>query len=147
MIDVDQLAAIAAELAIRVRDDTPADNGRWLSEQLPDPDDRWALCFVLAAAIPDDRPWAALTAWARIREHTETAQTDPGDQVDEGEVLRPPPSSRPRPPREVADLQPCGTPAAAARHRYHGEELCSPCRLHEQIRDRIRKAESRRADA
>lgn len=61
----DQLAEIAAELACRVRDDDPAANSRWLAAVLPDPADRWALCFVLAAAIPDDRPWMALTAWAR----------------------------------------------------------------------------------
>lgn len=132
----DQLAAIAAELAVRVRDDNRDANGAWLAAQLPDPADWFQLAFVLAAAIPDDRSWTALTAWAWA------TRPDP-DQVDEGEVLRPAESSRPGRPGQTAELQPCGTPAAAARHRYHGEELCTVCRLHEQIRDRVRKAESR----
>ena len=132
----DQLAQVAAGLACRVRDETPADNLAWLDQQIPDPTDRRDLLFVLAAAIPDDRSWTALTAWAWA------TRPDP-DQVDEGEVLRPAESSRPGRPGQTAELQPCGTPAAAARHRYHGEELCTVCRLHEQIRDRVRKAESR----
>jgi hypothetical protein len=136
--DPDRLAEIAVELAVRIRDDDPEANGRWLRAQLPDSADWFRLAFVLAAAVPDDRPWLALTAWKWAR----TEQAAP-DLVDEGEVLRPAKSSRPgeaKPPRE---LQPCGTEAAAARHRYHGEDLCEACRLHERIRDRIRKANQR----
>jgi hypothetical protein len=133
VIDVDQLAAIAAELAVRVRDETPDANAAWLAAELPDPADWFRLAFVLAAAIPDDRSWTALTAWAWA------TKPDP-DIVDEGEVLRPAKSAR---PGAGKPLEPCGTPAAAARHRYHGEDLCTACRLHEQIRDRVRKAESR----
>ena len=109
MTDPDLLAAIACELAQRVRDDGPEDNGRWLAGILPDPDDRFALCFVLAAAVPDDRPWRELIAWV----------TEGGDQ-----------------PRQ---LRPCGTTAAARRHRAHGEEVCPPCLEAERRDDRIRK--------
>lgn len=72
---VDELAEIATELALRVRDDSPEANGRWLAAMLPDPADWWALCFVLASAVPDDRSWRALTAWRfespgrRLRPH------------------------------------------------------------------------------
>jgi hypothetical protein len=61
----DRLAAIAVELVQRVRDDDPVANGRWLSGELPDPADWWALCFILAAAVPDDRSWNVSTAWTR----------------------------------------------------------------------------------
>jgi hypothetical protein len=106
----DQLAEVAAQLAVRVRDDDPQANARWLNATLPNPDDRYALCFVLAAAVPDDRPWKALTAWAVLRlEHRQ------------------------------AQLRPHGTQAAAARHRYAGEDLCGPCRDSERTRDRDRK--------
>ena len=134
----DRLAEIAAELACRVRDETPADNATWLAEQLPNPADWWKLCFVLAAAIPDDRPWLALTAWTVTRPAPAAM-----DVVDEGEVLRPAKASRPARRKSPDELQPCGTPAAAARHRYYGEDLCEACSLHERIRDRIRKAEAR----
>lgn len=140
----DRLAEIAAELACRVRDETPADNLAWLDQQIPDPTDRRDLLFVLAAAIPDDRPWLALTAWTLVRPAPAEPEpdTDP-DLVDEGEVLRPSDASRPAKRKPPVTVQPCGTPAAAARHRYHGEDLCEACRLHERIRDRIRKAEAR----
>lgn len=41
--------------------------------------------------------------------------------------------------------QPCGTPAGAFRHRYHGEDLCDACREAEQARDRLRKPHQRAA--
>lgn len=59
---VDRLSAIAQQLAGRVRDDDPEANGRWLLN-LTTPEDRLALCFILAAAVPDDRPWAELVEW------------------------------------------------------------------------------------
>ncbi len=61
----DQLAAIAAQLVARIRDDSTDANGQWLADNCPDPADWWELCFVLAAAVPDDKPWSELTAWAR----------------------------------------------------------------------------------
>jgi hypothetical protein len=64
---VDRLAAIAVQLVERVRDDNPQANLRWLLAQLPDENDRLQLAFVLAAAVPTDRPWSHLTAWARHR--------------------------------------------------------------------------------
>jgi len=62
---VDDLARIAIELAMRVRDVDPERNGTWLAAVLPEPGDWFRLAFVLAAAIPDDRSWDHLTAWAR----------------------------------------------------------------------------------
>lgn len=62
--EVEPYAAVAVELVQRVRDEAPADVGRWLSAVLPNPADWWHLCFVLAAAVPDDRPWQHSTAWA-----------------------------------------------------------------------------------
>lgn len=58
----DRLAKVAQELVVRVRDDQPEANLRWLSNTLT-ARERQDLLFVLAAAVPDDRPWSALTAW------------------------------------------------------------------------------------
>lgn len=63
--DADRLAAVAVELVQRVRDDDPTANGRWLANVLPSSGDVFSLCFVLAAAVPDDRSWRALTAWTQ----------------------------------------------------------------------------------
>ncbi|MBM0275352.1 hypothetical protein [Micromonospora tarensis] len=68
----DRLAAVAAELVVRVRDEGPDDNAAWLAAALPDPAAREHLLYVLAAAVPDDRPWTDLTAWAverRLKPH------------------------------------------------------------------------------
>lgn len=111
----DRLAEIASELVVRVRDDHPDANARWLDAVLPTARERYDLLFVLAAAVPDDRSWNALTAWAWLRE--------------------------PQTPR----LQPHGTHAAAQRHRYHGEPLCDECRDAERARDRERKRAAYRA--
>jgi hypothetical protein len=97
----DRLAEIAVELAVRVRDDDPEANGRWLRTQLPNPADWFRLAFTLAAAVPDDRTWSELTAWT-------------------GQPLTPVP--------ERPALQPCGTRAAYRRHRNRGEQPCQPCR-------------------
>jgi hypothetical protein len=125
VITTEDLARIAVQLAVRVRDDDPEANGRWLAAQLPDPADWFRLAFVLAAAVPDDRSWRQLTAWAIGRTDAE------GDQ-----------------PRlqhaRHTDVRPCGTAAAARRHRYHGEDLCDLCRASERARDcerrRIRRS-------
>lgn len=139
MIDIDRLAALAAELAVRVRDETPDDNAAWFDQQRLDLTGYRDLCIVLAAAIPDDRPWLALTAWKWA------VPARSPEIVDEGEVLRPDPRSRPKP---TAQPEPCGTPAAAKRHRYHGEEICPPCleaerAWHRNYKRDIRKAEQR----
>jgi hypothetical protein len=63
-MDVKHLESVAQQLACRVRDDDPVANQRWLHAMLPDPADREALLYVLAAAVPINRSWAALTAWA-----------------------------------------------------------------------------------
>lgn len=62
-MDVDRLEQLAQQLVARMRDDDPAANARWLSAELSDPCDWFRLCFVLAAAVPDDRTWLDLTEW------------------------------------------------------------------------------------
>ncbi|MFI6266133.1 hypothetical protein [Micromonospora sp. NPDC051006] len=58
------LADLGRQLAVRVRDNHPADNQQWLHEVLPDLADREALLYVLAAAVPLNRSMQSLTAWA-----------------------------------------------------------------------------------
>ena len=60
---VDRLASIAQQLAGRVRDDDPVANARWLAA-VTTAEEREALLYVLAAAVPDDRTWDELTGWA-----------------------------------------------------------------------------------
>lgn len=62
MTDVDRLASIAIGLAVRIRDDDPAANLRWLRSQIA-PDEMENLVFVLAAALPIEVSWSVLTAW------------------------------------------------------------------------------------
>jgi hypothetical protein len=132
----DELAAIAVELVLRVRDvEDPEANGTWLAERLPEPADWFRLAFALAAAIPDDRSWTALTAWTLLRHGVEP-------EYDEGEVLRPAPSATPKPERA---LKPCGTEAAAARHQARGEDMDDECREALRTVDRERKRERRAA--
>lgn len=61
----DRIAAVALELVSRVREDDPDDYGRWLSNTIA-PEDMPALAVVLAIAVPLDKPWGHLTAWARM---------------------------------------------------------------------------------
>lgn len=65
-MNVDRLADLAVELVARVRTQDPDDNGRWL-EQNTDPRDRFAMLFLLAAAVPcrtGEQPrWLRLTEW------------------------------------------------------------------------------------
>ncbi|MEV6800546.1 hypothetical protein AB0M91_19695 [Micromonospora rifamycinica] len=63
----DRLAEVAAELVVRVRDDDPEANARWLAATLTAAEQR-DLLYVLAAAVPDDRPWVELTAWVPRRQ-------------------------------------------------------------------------------
>lgn len=126
----DRLAAVALELAVRVRDESPDANAAWLAEQVPTATDRRNLCIVLAAAVPIDQPWRKLTAW------TELPPT-----------VAPPTSGkrgpgRPRGRSEGQPLKPCGTRAAAQRHRHHGERICDPCleAEREYERKRVRRS-------
>lgn len=65
-VRADRLAAVAVELVARVRQEPADANWRWLLATLPDPLDREAIAFVLAAAVPIDQPWRHLTSWARF---------------------------------------------------------------------------------
>lgn len=129
--DPDRLADIAVGLVTRVRDEGPAENARWLALQLPNPQDWFRLAFVLAAAIPDDQAWLHLTSWAHhLEEDTIAPVLTPNfDAIG--------PDGR----------RPCGTVAAARRHRYHGEPPCQDCLEAERTRDRNRKRAARRAVA
>lgn len=62
----DRLASIACGLAVRVRDDEPEANARWLDSQVHTVEELRALVFVLAAAVPIEVPWSHLTAWTRV---------------------------------------------------------------------------------
>jgi hypothetical protein len=70
----DRLASIAQQLAARVRDDDPEANQRWL-HAVTTPEEREALLYVLAAAVPDDQTWTELVGWTgepagrRLRPH------------------------------------------------------------------------------
>lgn len=65
-IEADRLASVAAQLVARIRDDSPESVGSWLAGEVPSPEMWWQLAFVLAAAVPLDRPFSHLTAWARM---------------------------------------------------------------------------------
>jgi hypothetical protein len=121
----DRLAQIAAELACRIRDEPADANAKWLADQLPEPGDWWELCFALAAAVPIDKPWRHLTAWtvAPPAAVIPIARRGPG---------------RPAGKAEKQPVKPCGTRAAAHRHRYHKEPLCGPCREAEREHERNR---------
>lgn len=108
-MDANRLAEIAAQLATRVREDDPSANARWLNAVTSD-EDRWALLFVLAAAIPVDVPWSVLTGWATSRD------------------------------RIALDRRPHGTMAAVRRHNYRHEPMCEACRIVERDRTRERRA-------
>lgn len=62
----DRLDQVAVELVVRVHDEPAEANWRWLLTRLPDPFDREALAFVLAAAVPIDQPWSYLTRWTTL---------------------------------------------------------------------------------
>lgn len=61
-IDVDRLSSVAQQFVGRVHDDDPIANRRWLHAQTT-ADEREALLYLLAAAVPDDRSWGELVAW------------------------------------------------------------------------------------
>ena len=64
MTDLMTLESVAQQLAARVREDDPRDVWRWLGYSLADPADWFRLAILCAAAIPPDRTWRELTAWA-----------------------------------------------------------------------------------
>lgn len=59
---VDRLVAIAQQFIARVHEDEPTANARWL-ENMTTEEERGALLYVLAAAVPTDRTWSDLTLW------------------------------------------------------------------------------------
>lgn len=117
--DYERLAVqVAAQMAARVREETPEDNLAWL-HAVTTAEEREALPWILAAAVPVDEPMRLLLAWCRPEIRNATWAEAESEAMAEG-------GKRP--------LQPCGTRAAAKRHRYHKEELCAPCRRAERNR-------------
>ena len=114
----ERLADIAVQLVDRVRDDDPKVVGQWLAGELQDPADWFRIAFVLAAAVPVDRTWSELIAWAH-----------------------PDPSKRLGPPKVRST---CNSPAGASAHRRHREQLCPPCRESENAQKSVGR-EIRRA--
>jgi hypothetical protein len=117
-----ELESIAQQLVARLRDDDPEAVNRWLSLVMPNPTDWYRLCFVLAAAVPDDQRWSELTAW----------WTNPPAGTEPVEFRRQP-------------VMPCGTAAAYRRHRKANEAPCQPCADAERARDRDRRQRQRAA--
>ena len=113
-----ELESIAQQLVARLRDDDPEAVNRWLCSQVSNPNDWYRLCFVLAAAVPDDQTWSNLTAWT------------------EGPV-----EGRSGPQYRRA---PHGTWTAAKRHRRHNEPLCDPCKVAERERNNALYAKRKR---
>jgi hypothetical protein len=62
----DQVAEVAMELVSRVREDDPEANARWLKSVIDGEHDLVALAVVLAAAVPDDKPFSHSIAWTRM---------------------------------------------------------------------------------
>lgn len=75
MDDVSHLESIAQQLIARVRDDDPASNQRWL-HAVTTTEQREALLYVLAAAVPDTERWSDLTAWCSGGRAPGESQTD-----------------------------------------------------------------------
>lgn len=59
----ERLAATAAELITRVRDEDPAAVHRWLMTRVGGLNEWIGLAMILAAAVPDDRSWSQLLGW------------------------------------------------------------------------------------
>jgi hypothetical protein len=110
---VDDLAEVAVELAVRIRDEDPAINAIWLTHKLPDPRDWFRLAFVLAAGVPVDEKWTDLTAWA----------SQPAADLTAAPIK----ASLRTVAGERQTQFTCGTPAAAKRHWRRGEKPCKPC--------------------
>lgn len=91
-----KLAALACELAGRVREYPPQDNARWLLART-DTADRWGMLFVMAAALPVERPWGELIEWVGMGKSDYEKTRDerfPRPEEVERERDRPPPPPR-----------------------------------------------------
>jgi len=63
--DLGKLESVAQQLIGRIHEDDPKLVWAWLARELPEPADWYRLVHVLACAVPTDRTWGELTAWAR----------------------------------------------------------------------------------
>lgn len=84
----DRLALVAMGLAVRIRDDDPEANGRWLDAHVRDLEDLRALVFVACSAIPVDVPWSHLTAWARLPGGADTPEAIAQRRKDLNEAMK-----------------------------------------------------------
>lgn len=119
----DELSSIAQQLVGKLRDEDPEAVNRWLSSVMPSSTDWYRLCFVLAAAVPDDKRWSELMAW----------------------WINPPPGTEPPATLESKRYAqaPCGSHGAYRRHRKNGEMPCQVCVDAERARDRERRRKQR----
>lgn len=60
--EVSRLESIAQQFAARIHEEDPRALQRWL-HAVTGPEEREALLYLLAAAVPTDRTWKQLTAW------------------------------------------------------------------------------------
>ncbi|MEU8821824.1 hypothetical protein [Actinoplanes sp. NPDC048796] len=121
---VAELERIAFQFAARVRTCDPEDNRRWLVELLPDPHDWFRLNFVLAAAVPEDRPWSEMTRWTHQTKEERESAVPLAFAID---------------PASGRVMKGCGTPAAARRHKERGEDLDPACRDAIRAENRLKK--------
>jgi hypothetical protein len=116
-IDLERLALeVGAQFVARVREETPGDNLAWLLSETT-AEERDVLLWILAAAVPVDEPMRQLLAWCRPEVRAATWAEVKDAVMEEG-------GKQP--------LQPCGTWAAAKRHRYRKEPVCPSCRVAER---------------
>ncbi|MBG0818453.1 hypothetical protein [Planomonospora sp. ID82291] len=125
-LDRDRLAGdlieLACDLACIVRDEG-ADAAQRFLQKIPD-GHRALLPIMLAAMIPDDRPVTDLLAWA-VEGWQEGAEALPPPMLPFATVrYRRDGTQR----RTRAEVKPCGTVAAYARHLAHKEPPCQLCK-------------------
>lgn len=83
--------------------------------------EREALPVILAAMVPDDKTPQELLAWVTWDENGDPLPRD-------AEMVLYRPRRRKYERKVPRQLQPCGTWAAAQRHRAHGEDMCEACK-------------------
>lgn len=59
----ERLKTVAGELVTRMHRDDADTIAEWMGTQLPDPADWFRLCFVLACAVPTNRPFGHQLQW------------------------------------------------------------------------------------
>jgi hypothetical protein len=126
----EQMVPAALEFACLVRDQDAEAIGAWL--QALTGQERDVLPLVLAAMVDVERTPQELLAWVTFDEE---GWALPGD----AEMVLWAPRQRAR----HAPVQPCGTWAAAQRHRKNREPPCEPCRDAEREYEALKRERKR----